>query len=242
MNIANLMYKAFQVQWPTAIVVESHELLFFPVPKVASSSMKRYLITLEVGASQLVEMSHNSIHAYPFTLVKCSSWNYRFGGFKSFAIIRDPYERIYSCYRDKILKSVEATGNVFNGFERYNKLLRRRLFYPDMTFEKFCRVVSSIPDFLSDGHFRSQTSFLPKDLDYLIDVSRLDESMHAITRLLNLPEWEEQGARLNRTRAADSKSESWSKQLKGLIEKRYGEDLHLYKKLNGIPYAENLII
>lgn len=236
MNLLSLVKKAFLANWPEAIVLETQQLLFYPVPKVASSSMKSYIISLEVGPKAFAEMSHHEIHAYPFKTVHDIQWNRSLNGFRKIAIIRDPYKRLDSCYRDKILKSVRTNGRVFNGFERYNKLLRRELFRPDMSFEDFCQVVARLPDCLSDGHFRSQVTFLPKKLDYLIDVKDLDGSMPEITQALGMPAWSPDASKSNATTDLEQADEVWSVALKSLVQKRFRKDLLLHSKLEGRPY------
>lgn len=68
-----------------------------------------------------------------------------------FAFVRNPYERIYSCYKNKIA-DVKASGGR-NIFEKHDIGL-------DVTFAEFVRKVSTLPDNGSDRHFRSQSWFL----------------------------------------------------------------------------------
>jgi len=68
-----------------------------------------------------------------------------------FAFVRNPYERIHSCYKNKI-EDVRALGGR-NIFEKHGINL-------DVTFEEFVKKVSTLPDNKSDRHFRSQAWFL----------------------------------------------------------------------------------
>jgi len=68
-----------------------------------------------------------------------------------FAFVRNPYERIYSCYKNKI-EDVRASGGR-NIFEKHGIDL-------DVTFEEFVRKIAMLPDHKSDRHFRSQAWFL----------------------------------------------------------------------------------
>lgn len=238
MNILSLIQKAILAQWPHPIVLEDHKLLFYPVPKVASSSMKSYFIALEVGSQAFRTMDHNQIHAYNFKRVYHTRWNRVFKEYRKIAIIRDPFERLHSCYRDKILKSVVQTGVIFNGFERYNKLFKKELFFAEMSFGQFCKKISKLPDFLSDGHFRSQVTFLPKCLDYLIDMSYLDESMPEIVDNLGMPPWKLDESKANISQKIGSNEQIWTSSLKELVRQRFKRDVHLYSLLKGSPYAK----
>ena len=68
-----------------------------------------------------------------------------------FAFVRNPYERIYSCYKNKI-EDVRASGGR-NIFEKHGIDL-------DITFEAFVQKIATLPDHKSDRHFRSQAWFL----------------------------------------------------------------------------------
>jgi dermatan 4-sulfotransferase 1 len=68
-----------------------------------------------------------------------------------FAFVRNPYERIHSCYKNKI-EDVRNFGGS-NIFEKHGIGL-------GVTFDEFVRRVSSLPDNKSDRHFRSQAWFL----------------------------------------------------------------------------------
>lgn len=68
-----------------------------------------------------------------------------------FAFVRNPYERIYSCYKNKI--EDVRTGGGRNIFEKHGIGL-------DVSFDEFVRRVAVLADDKSDRHFRSQAWFL----------------------------------------------------------------------------------
>ncbi len=65
-----------------------------------------------------------------------------------FAFVRNPYDRLVSCYRQK-LESESAQG-----LSRYDFGAAR--LYKGMPFDEFVRTVGEIPDAAADAHFRSQ--------------------------------------------------------------------------------------
>jgi hypothetical protein len=88
----------------------------------------------------------------------------------SFAFVRDPYARLVSCYRHKIVRPREAGRRISPVFAVYG-----RRFSLDMGFPEFVAAVASIPDGRAEKHFRSQTHSLYLDGEPVVDfVGRLE--------------------------------------------------------------------
>ena len=81
----------------------------------------------------------------------------------TFTFIRNPFERLVSCYRDKVLRFQSHTGH-YHFDTRYSRILIRGLFgaefRADMSFADFVELVVRIPDWLADAHFKSQSAIL----------------------------------------------------------------------------------
>jgi len=73
-------------------------------------------------------------------------------GKKICMVIRNPYDRIYSCFLD-----VKKEKNIM--YYDPNKLHKIFRINNNVTFKKFLSKVILIPDYLSDRHFRSQTFY-----------------------------------------------------------------------------------
>lgn len=77
-----------------------------------------------------------------------------------FTVVRNPFDRLASCYRDKICHPDKIGPGRFL-YERYRPFGRlRRPFRPRMPFDEFVQEVVRIPDSLADRHVRSQASFV----------------------------------------------------------------------------------
>ena len=149
----------------------------------------------------------------------------------SFGFVRDPYARLVSCYRHKILGPRRAGRRFSPLFAVYG-----RAFSLEMDFPRFVRAVAAIPDDRAEKHFRSQTRFLYRAGKPLVDfvgrLERFDEDWAEVCRHTRL---RPVARAYNVTGAADRLPlEEWyDAGLATLVEERYGEDFTLlgYPKL-----------
>jgi hypothetical protein len=142
----------------------------------------------------------------------------------SFGFARDPYARLVSCYRHKILAERRRGKRLSPLFAVYG-----RAFSLQMDFPEFVRAVSAVPDERAEKHFRSQTRFLFRDgrplVDFVGHLERFDEDWAEVcrhTRLLPV-------ARAYNVTGADRPPlEEWyDSELLALVEQRYAEDFAL---------------
>jgi Sulfotransferase family len=141
------------------ILLERQKTIYFYIPKVACSSIKAFCArlldsSLETDQADLVE----EIHRIDFPYVKKYMVRRHYQDYFRFCFVRNPWDRLVSCYKDKISYH---KGHVY---ERYNNsfirfLKEMGLFKPNMTFDDFAKAVCDIPDEIAEGHLRSQHSF-----------------------------------------------------------------------------------
>ncbi|MEQ8554258.1 MAG: sulfotransferase family 2 domain-containing protein [Cyclobacteriaceae bacterium] len=135
----NILY--FGNYWPVYIrYLDSCSLGYVENPKVACTSVKSVL-------KQKANMRSS------FTITSRTTEYY------FFTVVRNPFSRLVSCYKNKILRGEWIYNRYLLGSLRYG--LRQ-----GMSFEDFVRKVAIIPDKYSDIHFRSQACIIKKINDY----------------------------------------------------------------------------
>lgn len=152
-----LPFLAHTYRWqrPSAIILPQHKLVYVPVPKVANRSLKAALADFA---------------AKPYTDPHDAGWQFiplsRLAGLDGtfrFTFVRNPLDRLLSCYAQKIALYARQMELPLL-FWRYGGR-----FDPQMSFAEFVTAVANIPDHLADRHFRSQHTFLYHKGQRLVD-------------------------------------------------------------------------
>lgn len=135
---------------------EARRIVYHETPKVACTSIKKYMIDQASGSP--VEMEPRTVHdrsASPLRMLDSYSdaeIDAMFspdGGYRHFCFVRDPYSRVLSAYLDKLMT---------NEWER-KRHLPMFGFKPDARpqFVEFLRRLSRRPDRERDIHYMTQT-------------------------------------------------------------------------------------
>jgi len=118
------------------IVSDEHKIVFLNIKKVASSS--------------ITECMKSKLNANVEFL-----WCKKYQDYFSFAFVRDPLDRLLSCYNNKIkapnIKNPQTNIGII--FDKYHT---DKLFYKGMSFKKFLRAISSLDPSQYDPHFLPQ--------------------------------------------------------------------------------------
>jgi hypothetical protein len=212
------------------ILLERHGAVYIEVPKVACTSIKTVLASV-VGVN-LGETEGNPHEAsWPAPPATRGRSGLLFPGLFSFAFVRNPWDRLVSCYRDKI-------GGEVDGYTYFtirpgvaNCLARFDVFFAGMSFDEFVRAVASIPDEDADAHFRSQHTFVTDDegrlaVDFVGRYERLAEDFRVVERRIGLPELAL--PRLQAARVAARYPAFYTAETQRIAADRYGRDLEMF--------------
>ncbi|MGY0392985.1 sulfotransferase family 2 domain-containing protein [Bizionia sp. KMM 8389] len=135
-------------------------------------------------------------------------------GKRMFMVIRNPFERIYSCYQD-----VKKSKNIM--YEHPSGLTGFFGITSQDSFESFLTKVIRLPDYLSDRHFRGQSYFLSKGV--VDGLSKLD-----IILLENYNDVIKSNAKLNINKKGVSPKVLQLLNTHVKFKKRFAEDINMY--------------
>jgi hypothetical protein len=212
-----------------SVLLADHDAVYVEIPKVACSSIKLALAGL-LGID--LEPVHGNPHEARFPAPPSPStsgplWPDLF----SFAFVRNPWDRLVSCYRDKIIGEAPdyTSFDPERGVARC--LARFDAFKPGMSFDDFVEVVAGIPDEEADEHVRAQWTFIAdRDGDIAVSfVGRFENLAHdfrlACARA-GLPDLD-----LPRAQACCSParySRYYSSTTRDLVAERFQKDVELF--------------
>jgi len=202
--------------------VKKHNVLFYNIPKVASTSLWSISAQLEKGYTPT---KREDVRKFKLPNLKSSALS-KFSKVKKIAFVRNPFDRLVSAYSNKI--------------ERNDiKFIKRNRLHKDMIFSEFVEHVCSLKDYESDKHFRSQYTFLFNDqgqliLDYLGRFETFENDIKMVFDQFDLPKVEvPHWNKSNQTSYIDY----YTEELVQKVAQRYALDLQLF----GYQYDSNII-
>jgi chondroitin 4-sulfotransferase 11 len=194
------------------IFLEKYNSVYFYIPKIASSSLKTVCLQL------LDETLDNKgqVHEFDYPSIQRSLLGPGDSFFK-FAIVRNPFDRIVSCYNDKVVR---------------NRGFASREAWEDLSFEEFVNKISKTPHSKMNPHFRPQYTFLTRPdgeliVDYFGKFESLTEAFETIKKRAGFPEETLLPIRNKSTGMATP--EYYTKKIKEKVQSIYSKDLDLFE-------------
>jgi len=195
------------------LYLSGHEVLFFNVPKVASSSIWSYCAQVEKGFKT---ENFSQIRSIKLPTIKSSEIN-KYPKVRKIAFVRNPFDRVVSCYRNKIKK-------------KDAQFLRVTGLNENIGFDQFVDYISEVLDSDADRHIRSQFTFIyDHEANLVADhVGRFEtfkDDFKYVIKRFGLPEIE-----INQFNKETKKSylEFYTQPLIEKLKKRYQLDLMLF--------------
>lgn len=223
-----------------------HRYVYMDNPKTGCSSLKSALVQLEESnyANGLDHYNWQTFHdpavspllrlndlRYPTTLSKLTEEGYRFITF-----VRNPYNRLVSCYRDKILRKKPQKLEIMKCLGYFDSPINTPI-----SFAEFVTAVSAQSDRDMNPHWRVQSSqILYGILDYTFigRFERYDDDFRECFLKLGIPENEVPEARhLNRTKIGSSEhcDQYYTKELQRRVYQRYIQDFKNFGYAYDLP-------
>ena len=140
---------------PNGLVLDKWRLIYWFIPKNASSSLKAmfgrhygYRLDKPMGSPHLF-WSNRSCTIHP-------NEARHYHKFTSFTVVRNPYSRLYSVWKEKIFADGRKGPNLRKGVN-YKVFGNMPAVRCDMTFAEFVRLVVRMPYHTQDRHFALQS-------------------------------------------------------------------------------------
>lgn len=215
-------YSAYQPR--KFYVLDALGLVYLTVPKAACSSIKLAL-GKTIGIALPPDQAANAIHAHPAWHIESGRLQAAQNDYATFSFVRNPFDRLVSCYRDKINFTAPAKRPHFADY--FFSLPTQ------ITFADFVQRVSRIPDTLADNHFKSQYALLYDAGEGLVDTvgkfEHLNDDWQPIAARYNLDPLLEQ-LNISRTKP-DCHSDYrlyYTEPLVQLVYARYRQDIERF--------------
>ena len=198
--------------------------VYISIPKVASTSIRTAL------ARMLGHKKEECVHfEVNFPKVAKKDIKLNFPDYFVFTFVRNPWDRLLSCFLDKIDPRKDG-GTYRNGVE-YNFWKYGDTFHSSMSFNDFIKATCAIPDEEADIHFGSQYQhFVDSNGEMLPDFVGRFESLWddwgMIRKKLKMP-------RLKLPHRKKTKhqhySDYYTSETCELVRKRFEKDINLFK-------------
>jgi len=131
------------------LILEDKKLIYIVISKSACTSIKT-----TIGKNyDIVSRTKKGldIHLNPKWERIFGKLDKKYHEYFIFSFVRNPFTRIVSSYKDRVLTSESNGSFLSNYFIGYPFRI-----LPNISFQHFVNIISRIPDFLADRHFKSQ--------------------------------------------------------------------------------------
>lgn len=204
-------------------ILDAQKLVYLSVPKAACSSIKAAL----AKACGIVVTPEDSVHSHPKWHIQAGRLNAAQSAYFKFSFVRNPFDRLVSCYRQKII-FVPSPEHPTPLYEYYFFSLPAHISFAD-----FAERVAKIPDPLADSHFKSQYALLYSEdrlqVDYVGKMENIDNEWRKIADKYQLdPNIIQSNVTKNRQGCHSDYRLYYTESLAKLVYERYRQDVEIF--------------
>lgn len=158
-------------RWPTYVYHwPAQKLAYIRISKSACTSIQAAILQQQHPEIDVNMLTVNQINYMSMKYIR----PHLLPGYTCFTAVRDPVDRLISCYNDKCVPSKDD----FFYFQDYIF----QIIKPNLPISTFINIIQKIPDPIRDVHFRSQSSFIQNLND--VRVFRLENDNHELKTFL----------------------------------------------------------
>ncbi len=214
-----------------SVLLERYAAAYIEVPKVACTSLKvAFARLLGIDLAGFGGDPHQA--TFPSPARSRDDHGPLFQGLFAFAFVRNPWDRLVSCYRDKIAGEVDGFTHFTIRPGVADCLARFDAFSGGMPFEEFVMAVASISDGQADPHFRSQYTFVTNGarelaIDFIGRYETLLVDLDRVRERIGLPEID-----LPHLQAAPRRvdyPDYYTPHTRRVVAERFREDMELFR-------------
>lgn len=206
------------------IIIHKHKFIWFRNAKVAGTSLKKFcadLLGIEIKGDNDEEIH---LQDYPTTTLDEIKTKYK--DYFKFRFVRNPWDRLVSCYHNKIKSDKNFNDIAFkNGIQR-SFLRYGDTFQAGMNFEDFVHAICNIPDSEADDHFVSQ-SFSKGNLliNFFGKFENLDKDFKYICKKIGL-----KNIKLSHLMKSDHENykKYYTDETREMVRQRYKKDIETF--------------
>lgn len=206
-----------------SIISHKHKYIYFYVPKVACTSI-RNLLAIGDGLKWYHPWDKTQTK-FEYIYLQDSN-NKKYDNYFKFAFVRNPWDRLVSCYFDKVVGSRTRPDSIAikNGeYIQFKKRYKKN--FKTMTFPEFVCMVKDLDEKSSNGHFRSQHTFMNKEkLNFIGRFEQLQVDLNVVKKKFDLPN---DVKHLLKSSHKDYK-EYYDEKLKNIVAERFKKDIELF--------------
>ena len=215
--------------------LHEYQAIYFEVPKAACSSIIMKcadLINLNIDKESI----HSQNNKNKIPKINQELLHSEYNNYYKFTFVRNPWDRLVSCYKDKIREDENFNAPTFkNGI--HAAFLKYGIFKAGMNFTDFVSAVCEIPDEQADAHILSQHQFLINNqgvvfMDFIGRFETLQDDFNLVCNKLNisdnnLPHKNRSNSKLQNNQR-NKYSDYYCKYTRKLVAKRYDKDINLF--------------